>query len=177
MVRLLALFLILFSPVAFAAFQVGSAVPAIGLDHNGATPAASSFIGLSDVATANSAVFHVVGGDVNTPLSAANFYPLYYGGAPYKVSAGKTAYCYNIFCGGGASDAQFVDDTIAINYNSGALSASGVYQGGQAAKYPLNCPATAGFQTGYFPAGQNRYVGFQVGGSAALTFQADCIER
>lgn len=116
---------------------------------------------------------------------SANFYhPLYKNGTAYQVTAGKTAYCFNMTAAATTATSAF-----QLVYGTGAFTAGGsgtaptgaVYQGGQASYYPLNSGATAsvpGAAVGMYTFPASDYVGFQ-NGSASVSYyiHLECYEQ
>jgi hypothetical protein len=125
-------------------------------------------------------VFSLYSGN-NSAATNTNFYPFYKNGVAYQVTAGKTAYCFNLTNAPGATPPtwfQLVSATASFAFNAASIT-SGVYQGGASAQF-----ANISGSTSYIPAGvpgvytfaASTYPGWQSANNQTFNIHMDCFE-
>jgi hypothetical protein len=161
-------------------------IPQIQIGAIGTTSSASA-IAPSSLAGANG-IFTLYGGDLNPggALTTENYYVMYQGGNPYRVTSGKTAYCFD-FRGGSGSGFYFqiVYNTANAFTNNSASAPAGtnVYQSGAGSgKYPLGSSGVASLTTqfaGEYNIPSQGYVAIQIHGTNGqyAAFQMECFEQ
>lgn len=133
-------------------------------------------------------IFTISAGDIANALTGDAYYPFYKDGslgtfpvAPYRVTSGKTAYCFNFIL---TSGTQYGRAQVFSSSNGFAFAGTptGViyYQTGAASKYAWSNSLAANIPApmpGTFRFSQNYYPGFQPSTSHAYMLSADCYEK
>jgi len=131
-------FLVLLSLLSSGAFAaVPGNAPILTIAASGQQTQALSIPLSSLSGTGINGVFSLYNAGVN-PVTGGNYYPLIKNGALYQVTAGKTAYCFNITAGSNYTSAlsyQLVSGTASTAAAGSSTITGGVYQCGASAAY------------------------------------------